>query len=330
MKKTIRLFSLIFIGMLIIMPNMRIYTYGKPSTGFSAAANSSKPEEFQNDSNDLSKSEVADILKEQPVEVDANTIVALYKSSKNEARLNRKYNNKHILITGKVTKVTDDSDEPGMTVYIDDDDESSWIGIGCSFDSKKYEDVVADLDDGDYVEIDGVGEAGSFLYTVEHCQSIKEVSSEEKSAKTGQTDESAAEQAGQLEEETSDDEDVIKVDKTVYDQNSIKVRIMTIEPETFLGSLIDYQITFEIENNSLHEILATTEGFAVNGYMTDSTLYELISAGAKDRCDVNIYESDIEKSDSSAMSEFSFRMQILDTDTYDILADFTYKYDVTE
>lgn len=330
MKKAIRLFSLILAEILIIMPNVQIQVYAKPSTGFSSAVNSSDSEEFQDDSNDLTRSEVSDLLKEQPVEVDANTIVALYKSSKNEAKLNRKYNNKHVLITGKVDRVTDDADESGMTVYIDDDAGSSWIGIGCTFDSKKYEDIVADLDDGDYVEIDGVGEAGSFLYTVEHCQSIKEVSSQAGTAKAGQTDESAAEQTEQPEEEASNDEDVIKVDKTVYDQNNIKVRIKSIEPETFFGSLIDYQITFEIENNNAHEILATTEGFAVNGYMTDSTLYELISAGTKDKCDVNIYESDIEKSDSSDMSEFSFRMQIMDTDTYDTLADFTYKYDMAD
>lgn len=124
----------------------------------------------------VSDAEIKSILEQDVVEVDANTIVSLYKENSNEVAVNQKYHKKHIQLRGKVKSIN--SYDGYIEVALDNDKLESWFGIECIFENNTCADIIAELNIGDYITINGVGYNNGSTFSIYGCNNITNIDKE--------------------------------------------------------------------------------------------------------------------------------------------------------
>ena len=109
------------------------------------------------------------------LEKGANTIVSLYKENSNDVAIETKYHKKHLILTGKVKSISGNDEYSEVT--LDNDELESFIGIECRFDSNTSKDIIANLNVGDYITIEGVGYDSGFTFKMYGCTNITNIQS---------------------------------------------------------------------------------------------------------------------------------------------------------
>ena len=131
--------------------------------------------EDKNTSGVMTDLEIAEILSQEVIQADANTIVSLYKENSNDVAIETKYHKKHLILTGKVKSISGNDEYSEVT--LDNDELESFIGIECRFDSNTSKDIIANLNVGDYITIEGVGYDSGFTFKMYGCTNITNIQS---------------------------------------------------------------------------------------------------------------------------------------------------------
>lgn len=145
-------------------------SYRKPEDG-----NEEIEVENKNTSGVMTDLEIAEILSQEVIQADANTIVSLYKENSNDVAIETKYHKKHLTLTGKVKSISGNDEYSEVT--LDNDELESFIGIECRFDSNTSKDIIANLNVGDYITIEGVGYDSEFTFKMYGCTNITNIQS---------------------------------------------------------------------------------------------------------------------------------------------------------
>lgn len=145
-------------------------SYRKPEDG-----NEEIEVENKNTSGVMTDLEIAEILSQEVIQADANTIVSLYKENSNDVAIETKYHKKHLTLTGKVKSISGNDEYSEVT--LDNDELESFIGIECRFDSNTSKDIIANLNVGDYITIEGVGYDSGFTFKMYGCTNITNIQS---------------------------------------------------------------------------------------------------------------------------------------------------------
>lgn len=109
----------------------------------------------------------------------------------------------------------------------------------------------------------------------------------------------------------------IKIDAgVIYDQHDIK-----LSTKEYSLASTGASMTFEIENNSDKDLLIGCEGFYINGYKIDNSIYLTVKKGKKTEFGSTLYTSELNKIglDADEVSEISLILTFSDNSSKEIL-----------
>lgn len=123
-------------------------------------------------------------------------------------------------------------------------------------------------------------------------------------------------------ESTSDNKEDSSVEITIaetvlYEADGIKVTATGYE-DGWMGP----EIKFLVENDSAKNVVVSTEAVSINGYMMPySGLYAQVAAGKKANESMIVMTSELEQSGIETIADLQFFIHVVDSDTYETLAD---------